>query len=271
MGKRLAIIIGTAACLGGGRLAFNEVELANHRVRFSTLEARASEAETDRKLVVGLEGELRSAQDQVASITHEAREGLAEQRRVTEKLAEDLSAAGAALKAQATEARDREQALRTAADERVRALEGERDQARAQAAGEARRREASEAALAESAERLRESEAVATARAARLAKLRAAGVNVARLSGERPMPRISAVVVRIDAGASPLGVLIDAGSSAGLELGDRLYVFRDGREIACLEVLEIGEQIASTRLVRAVRGLGLKAGDDVRSQPADPQ
>ena len=77
-------MLGTLATfLGGGRLAFNEVELANQRARFNTLEARASEAEADRKLVVRLERDLHTAESerdaagkQLASIAQEAREGL---------------------------------------------------------------------------------------------------------------------------------------------------------------------------------------------------
>jgi hypothetical protein len=98
-----------------------------------------------------------------------------------------------------------------------------------------------------------------------LRRLKEAGVNVGRLSGERPMPALTAVVVRVDAEALPLEVLVDVGSSSGVELGDLLYVIREGREVARVEVIEVLGGVSRARLVHGVRGLELRSGEDVTS------
>jgi len=100
-----------------------------------------------------------------------------------------------------------------------------------------------------------------------LTTLRAAGVNVDRLTGIDPMPDVRAKVVKVDTRASPPVLLVDVGSEAGIAVGDELFVFRDGREVARLEVDAVRDRLCSARLVRADRGLRLRPGDGVRSRP----
>ena len=63
-------------------------------------------------------------------------------------------------------------------------------------------------------------------------------------------------------------VLVDAGEASGLELGDRLYVLRGQREVACLEVIAVHPDVSATRLVRGNRQLRLRPGDDITSTPS---
>jgi hypothetical protein len=100
-----------------------------------------------------------------------------------------------------------------------------------------------------------------------LATLRAAGVNVDRLTGVDPMPDVRAKVVKVDAQATPPVLLVDVGSGAGLAVGDELYVVRDGREVARLSIEEVRERLSSARLQHADRGVRLRPGDLVRSRP----
>ena len=100
---------------------------------------------------------------------------------------------------------------------------------------------------------------------ATLAKLRDAGVNVARLSGERPMPRIRATVVQVDNRAVPPTLLIDAGLVQGLEAGDELDLIREGRPVGRVEVDEVQSRLARCRLVSGQRGLSVQTGDEVRT------
>lgn len=121
------------------------------------------------------------------------------------------------------------------------------------------------ATLAELHDRLGELEARAARDAERLERLARAGVNVARLTGERPMPQVRALVVQVDVDAVPPTVVVDVGDAAGIEPGDVLVIRRDGQEIARLEVDEVRGPYSSARVVRAQRGLRLRPGDQVRS------
>ncbi|HBP20766.1 MAG TPA: hypothetical protein DEA08_23625, partial [Planctomycetes bacterium] len=98
-----------------------------------------------------------------------------------------------------------------------------------------------------------------------LAKLRDAGVNVARLSGERPMPNVRATVVQVDNRAVPPTLLIDAGQVQGLEPGDELDLIRDGRRVGRIEVDELQPRLARCRLVSGQRGLSVQVGDEVKT------
>ncbi len=121
------------------------------------------------------------------------------------------------------------------------------------------------AALAELHDRLGELEARAARDAGRLEQLARAGVNVARLTGERPMPQVRALIVQVDPDAVPPTVVIDVGDPAGIERGDVLVVRRDGQEVARLEVDEVRGQYSAARVVRAQRGVRLRPGDQVRT------
>lgn len=129
------------------------------------------------------------------------------------------------------------------------------------------RRQAREkaAALAELSDRLGELEASARRDAERLERLARAGVNVPRLTGERPMPDVRALIVSVDPDAVPPAVVVDVGEAAGIERGDVLVVRRDGQEVARIEVDEVRGQYSAARVVRAARGLRLRPGDQVRS------
>ncbi|MBX3471425.1 MAG: hypothetical protein KF878_31530 [Planctomycetes bacterium] len=119
--------------------------------------------------------------------------------------------------------------------------------------------------LGEAEVALRSAEARAQRDAARLERLARAGVNVARLTGERPLPDIRALVVQVDHDAVPPTVVFDAGDGAGVERGDVFVVRRDGNEVARLEVDEVRGHYSAARVVRAQRGARVRPGDQVRS------
>lgn len=177
--------------------------------------------------------------------------GIAEERaRKVAALERDLEDALAALA-------EREDALAEAR----RAAEGARQQASA-AQREVRSCRERVAALEHDLAAVRER---AERAAKTLRRLEEAGVNVARLSGQRPMPALTGVVVRVDGDALPPEVLVDLGRAAGLEVGDRLYVLRGGKAVARLEVVEVLASVSRARLVHGERGLVLRSGDDVTS------
>lgn len=122
------------------------------------------------------------------------------------------------------------------------------------------------ASLADLHDRLGELEVSARRDAERLERLARAGVNIARLTGERPMPDVKALVVQVDPDAVPPTVVVDVGDPAGIERGDVLVVRRDGRDVARLEVDEVRGAYSSARVVSATRGLRLRPGDQVRSR-----
>ena len=103
-----------------------------------------------------------------------------------------------------------------------------------------------------------------------LSKVRAAGVNVERLTGERPLPELQAVVVRVDDTAVPPRAVIDAGKSQGLLPGDVLHVVRDGRSVGRIELDSVEAGLASGRLIEGRRGLILRPGDLVRTSVPKP-
>ncbi|MCO5165138.1 MAG: hypothetical protein M9894_02065 [Planctomycetes bacterium] len=119
--------------------------------------------------------------------------------------------------------------------------------------------------LGEAEAALREVDARARRDAERLARLARAGVNVARLTGERPMPDVRALVVQVDLDVVPPLVVFDAGDGAGVERGDVLVVRRDGNEVARLEVDEVRGHYSAARVVRAQRGVRVRPGDQVRT------
>lgn len=121
------------------------------------------------------------------------------------------------------------------------------------------------AALSDLHDRVGELEARARRDAERLERLARAGVNVARLTGERPMPVVKALVVQVDPEAVPPAVVVDVGDAAGIEPGDVLVVRRDGQEVARLEVDEVRGPYSAARVVKALRGVRLRPGDQVRS------
>ncbi len=304
--KTLSIIAGLSVCLGGGRLAVNEVQLASEEARVHGLELKAAEADRDRRRVILLEHESSALAESAATLnreldlSHTQAAGLKGQLRVSqskavaahldatqtqERLETELqrtrTVLGAELDASIALAKTRLQELDTArahanrqaealtgANALVRERERQRDVARRAVEAERKEHGDTELRLSATAKRLQESEAIATERARLLKILESAGVNVDRLSGERPMPRVSAVIVHVDAEASPMEVLIDAGNASGLEVGDRLFVIRGEREIACLEVFAVHPDVSATRLVRGERKLRLRPGDDVTSTPS---
>ena len=103
-----------------------------------------------------------------------------------------------------------------------------------------------------------------------LSKVRAAGINVERLTGERPLPDLQAVVVRVDESAVPPRVVIDAGEGQGLLPGDVLHVVRDGRSVGRIELDSVQAGLASARLIEGRRGLVLRPGDLVRTSVPKP-
>ncbi len=202
--------------------------------------------------------ELQAARQALHADVEAAREALGELRGAVVDLREREAAARAALAAAAARAAATEEALE---QERARASElAER--------AERARREVN--ALAGQVDRLQGdlAEAVRRARGAEgtIARLQEAGVNVPRLSGARPLPLVRALVVDVDDQALPPVAVVDAGSNRGLEVGDRLFVVRDGREVARLEVDEVRPRLSAARVVRAERGLRLRPGDRVTSK-----
>jgi hypothetical protein len=115
--------------------------------------------------------------------------------------------------------------------------------------------------------KLTQSEARAKASAETLRKLEAAGVNVARLTGTRPMPKLRALVVQVDVKQVPPRVLVDAGKRQGLEVGDSLYLIRDGRSVGRLEIDEVQPELSTCRLVQGKGGLAPRAGDLDKTTP----
>lgn len=101
-----------------------------------------------------------------------------------------------------------------------------------------------------------------------LAKVARSGVNVDRLTGARPLPNVTALVVQVDLEVVPPVVLIDAGATAGLERGDRVSIQRAGQTVAEVELDDVRPQLASGRVVRGQRGLRLRPGDAATTVPA---
>ncbi|MEZ6189196.1 MAG: hypothetical protein R3F62_29870 [Planctomycetota bacterium] len=112
--------------------------------------------------------------------------------------------------------------------------------------------------LAEARRQAQEKEAV-------LRALLDAGVDVGRLSGSDPMPLVRGFVVRVDTAQVPPVVLVHVGPTSGLRAGDRLYVVRNGRRAATLEVDGVDADICTTRVVLGGRGLTLAPRDEVFS------
>lgn len=289
----------SALLLGSARLVVDEVQLAGHAARARGLEQRAEGAARDRERLVRLEKDLQLDQERMAVLTGE----LEGRGRALDVLTEDLREARSeqlALEQRAAQAqRDLEGKL--GESERVSAQRAaDTQRLKVHAEQQAQKLEVATRRLEQSAERLalavRDAESLqedlaeqaraiaklnadvrmGTDRASlaeeQLSQLEAAGVNVARLTGRRPMPRILAIVVRVDFDAVPPVILVDAGRDRGLERGDNLYVVRDGREVAQLEVEEVSSQASSTRVVRGQRGLRIRPGEDVTSvAPARPR
>jgi hypothetical protein len=92
-------------------------------------------------------------------------------------------------------------------------------------------------------------------------------VNVERLAGLVPMPRISATVVEVDDSELPPVALLNGGEKEGLAEGDVLYVVRDGREVVRLAVERVRGDITAARVLRAARGERVRVGDVVTSTP----
>ncbi len=142
----------------------------------------------------------------------------------------------------------------TAADETRRRREAEAEELRGKLATAERERDA-RGARARAAEEA-------------LAKVARSGVNLDRLTGARPLPSISALVVQVDVDVVPPVVMIDAGSSSGLERGDRISIQRAGQQLAEVELDDVRPQLASGRVIRGQRGLRLRPGDAATTAPA---
>lgn len=303
----LVILGGGLAAATLVRLALNEVQLASQQAESEALRqevahaSSASENATRLALEVararerssGLEAKLAAARADAASIDKElatADTRLARLRKATFSAQADLSKATrdvARLTRARAEARQRVAALDkklTSATREAARLGKELARSKRRAEQLDARLVASQGALAkerEAATALRASlkatqSSLAKARAEAirnqrtLAKLKQAGVNVDRLSGAKPMPVLSAIVVQVDRKRVPPVVLVNAGSQVGVEKKDTLYVIRSGRQIARLEVDTVSAHLCSGRIVQGIPGKMLLPGDQVRSRPPRP-
>lgn len=257
------------------RLVRLEQEVEAERKRVADLDARA---ESSARQVAALNSSLVTSRVELATLEQDSRanaDRLQTALRETEQLLARRQAALRELEAVSEErkralemaeslAAERERELADAqalATQRAESLAKTRAEARAldqKLAGKERELGRVEGDLRTAVRRTERSEAV-------LSRLESAGVNVARLSGQRPMPRISAVVVRVDGDAMPPTVLIDVGRDSGIEVRDVLYLLRGGAVVATLEVSEVGEQVSSAKVIQGQRGLKLRAGEDVSS------
>ena len=241
-----------------------EQEVALDEVRSSLAETRARR--------VALEAQVSEAQALIAKQGDQLRDqalALATERARLEAVEATLADEQRRLAEARAQVRRSEREQRAAQAERDRL---QADLAREQRAHQATRNDLSvaesETAKARSQLRL-EAKRVAAAEET-LAKLEAAGVNVERLSGARPLPALQAVILRVDGEAVPPRVVIDAGSSQGLMRGDVLHVVRNGRSVGRVEVDEVQARLSTARLVEGARGLVLQPGDTIRSTVAKP-
>jgi chromosome segregation ATPase len=241
-----------------------EQEEVLSQVRASLTRARARRLRLERQLVEA--GDLVAKQRR--ELRDQARELALERARLEAletTLAEDqrrLAEARAQLRRS-----QREQRAAQAASERLRGelAQEQRAHALTRAQLTAAERETAQAGL-----RLRAEVKRAAAAEGTLAKLEAAGVNVERLSGARPLPALQAVVLRVDPDAVPPRVVIDAGSSQGLMQGDVLHIVRNGRSVGRVKVDEVQGRLSTARLIEGTRGLVLRPGDTIRSNVPKP-
>lgn len=246
-----------------------EEELLQRREALGEAQAALAKTRARRRV---LEGQLERARALVADQGRELR-----------TQARDLALERARVEALETSLAEEQRRLAEAraqlrrGEREQRATRGERDRLRGELAREREAHRATRAKLAAAADEATRAEARLKAEAKRaalaedtLAKLEAAGVNVERLSGARPLPALRAVILRVDPEAVPPRVVIDAGSSQGLMPGDVLHVVRDGRSVGRVEVDEVQARLSTARLVEGTRGLVLRPGDTIRSNVPKP-
>ena len=265
--------------LGGVRLVTNEVTLASRQAETDGLRLKAEQRDREAQRVILLERELHASKSELQASSARYQASAAE----VAALASRVGTLGAELGDYASAQQELEQAR-----ERTQGLAEAHARAEAQAdllAGKLRAAEAQAELHEQELARTRAEIGHLTGRVKDLAsdlgvertranrsegqleQLESAGVNVARLTGERPMPRISAIVLDVDLAALPPVVLVDAGRSEGLEVRDLLYVRRNGQDVASLEVVEVRDDMSSTHVSQAARGVQPRTGDRVISKP----
>lgn len=239
-----------------------------------TARAEVAALEVARDRAAAIASESAAAATEAAARARALDEQLAAARAYLDVRAGELEEARELAIAQATRAEDLSLELSTTiaaldvARAREASLEGELEGERRVARERAAALVGLNGRLVEVEATLAQTQARARRETERLERLARAGVNVARLTGERPMPEVKALVVQVDADAVPPTVVLDAGEAAGLERGDVLIVLRDGQELARLEVDEVRGPYSSARVVRGQRGARVRPGDQVRSRTA---